>query len=605
MRAHRMWTFVLAAGAVWFGVGPASAAGAGRSAAAADFNGVGPVAAVWSARAAMSVGIGTAPGKGSPPRSTVAGGRKQTVQVAMSDGVKLATAVYLPAGEGPFPVILSRTPYNKRRAVAAGFVLGGYAFVIQDMRGRFASQGENLPFIGCGWEKYRDGADTVAWIRKQKWCNGKVGTTGGSALGITQNLLAGASPEGLVCQYINVAAASLYHHAAYVGGALRKSQVQGWLRGNRFDPKAMALYAAHPAYDAFWHKVDSMRKLSEINVPAMHVGGWFDTFSQGTVDAFVGRQTRGAPGARGSQKLVMGPWGHGRSSFGRVGELRFPNSRMPARYSAANWFGYWLKGRKTSIKDAPAVAYYVMGDTAGGGKGAPGNEWRFADAWPIPCTQTPYYFHADGTLSADKPPPADGKPSCKEYTFDPAEPCPTVGGCNLLLPSGPRNQNRIETRHDVLTFTTAALAEPIEVTGNATAKIFVSSSAVDTDLSVRLCDVYPDGKSYLMAEGMLRLRYRASFATPQPLTPGKVCEVTVPCWATSIVFNKGHRIRLTVTSSNHPRFDVNPGTGRPWTPGCKTANQTNRIYCDGACPSRIVLPVIPPAKPKPAKASSP
>jgi len=530
---------------------------------------------------------------------------KQTHHVAMSDGVKLATDVHLPPGKGPFPVILSRTPYNKNRGGAGWATRRGYAVVAQDMRGRFASEGENMPFIGCGWVDHRDGADTVAWVRKQKWCNGKVGTTGGSALGITQNLMAGAEPEGLVCQYITVAAASLYHHATYVGGALRASQVQVWLRNNRFSPKALKMFIDHPTYDAFWHKYDSTRKHSRMTQPAVHCGGWFDTFSQGTVDSFVGRQTRGGPGAKGNQKLVMGPWGHGRRADGRVGELRFPNSRMPAKYSSAAWFDYWLKGKATGVKDAPAVAYYVMGDASAGAAGkAPGNEWRYADAWPVPAKPTPYYFHMGGGLSAIKPGVVAGRPSCRTYTFDPARPCPTVGGCNLVLPKGPMNQNKIEGRDDVVTFTTAPLAGPIEVTGNPVARIFISSSAADTDLSVRFCDVYPDGKSYLMAEGMLRLRYRDSLTKPQPLTPGKVYEVTVPCWPTSIVLNKGHRIRVTVTSSNYPRFDVNPGTGRPGGDGgagAKGVKQHNRIYCDGAYPSRIILPVVPPAKPKAGK----
>jgi hypothetical protein len=167
-----------------------------------------------------------------------------------------------------------------------------------------------------------------------------------------------------------------------------------------------------------------------------------------------------------------------------------------------------------------------------------------------------------------------------------------VGGNNLTIPRGPMNQNKIENRHDLVIFTSAPLDKPIEVTGRVKAKIFISSSAADTDLSVRLCDVYPDGKSYLIAEGMLRLRYRNSLEKPEPLTPGKVEEVTVDCWSTSMIFNRGHRLRATVTSSNYPRFEINPGTGEPWSDSGTKVKQTNRIYCDAGHASRLILPVV-------------
>jgi len=515
--------------------------------------------------------------------------QKQTVKLEMSDGAKLATDIYLPSGDGPFPVLLLRTPYNKHRRKVPGYARRGYAVVIQDMRGRFVSEGENIPFIGCGWEKYRDGVETVQWITKQSWCNGKIGTLGGSALGITQNLLAAAAPEGVTAQYIQVAAASLYHHAAYVGGACRQSQLVGWLKNNKFAPEALKMYRAHPAYDQFWHKYDSTRRHSTMNIPAIHVGGWFDTFSQGTIDSFIGRQYKGGKGARGGQKLVMGPWAHG---IGRkkVGELQFPNSRFPSKYSTHSWFDFHLKGADNGMAKTPAVAYYVMGDTSGGN--GPGNEWRYSEVWPIPAGDRQFYLCGDGSLSAEKS--VEENPLYKEYVFNPESPCPTVGGRNLCLPSGPMDQGEIESRADVLNFTTRVLAEPLEVTGRVYARIFIASSAVDTDLSVRLCDVYPNGKSYLMAEGMLRLRFRDGFDGGKPLVPGKVYSVLVDCWSISIVFNKGHRIRVSVTSSNHPRFDINPGTGRPWAEGDKTVTQKNRIYCGSKYPSHMILPVIPP-----------
>jgi len=513
----------------------------------------------------------------------------QTFRLAMRDGVRLATDVYLPEGRGPFPVILARTPYGRisHAGAAIGFVRHGAVVVLQDMRGRFDSEGENLPFIGCGWGQHQDGVDTLTWIRHQPWCNGKIATIGGSAGGITQNLLAGAATTNApTAQYITVAAASLYHDIAYTGGAFRKADVENWTTQNHFDPKMLEQMRAHPDYDEYWHQFDTTRKFSDMTAPAVHVGGWFDMFAQGTIDEFVGRQYHGGPGARGRQKLVMGPWTHGIGKM-PAGELTFPNaSRVPTAFESGRWLEFFLLGRENGVFKTPAVAYYVMGDTSV--SDAPGNQWRFANDWPVPATNTPFYFHHNGKLSPSKPDVTG--PSAVTYTFDPANPCPTLGGGNLTIPSGPHNQNPIETRPDVVLFTTDSLAEPLEVTGRVRADIYIESSAVDTDLSVRLCDVYPDGRSYLMAEGMLRLRHRNSFEKSELLTPGKVERVTVDCWSTSIIFNKGHRIRVAVTSSNYPRFDLNPGTGKPWTDNGERVRQTNRIYCDAARPSNVILP---------------
>jgi putative CocE/NonD family hydrolase len=310
-------------------------------------------------------------------------------------------------------------------------------------------------------------------------------------------------------------------------------------------------------------------------------------FLQGTIDQFSGRQHHGAVGAQGTQKLIIGPWQH---AIGKmpVGQLTFPNAtRVPAPYDPLRWFSHYLKGTDNGVEKEPAVAYYVMGDTAT--PGAPGNEWRYASDWPIPAKETPVYLTSDRRLSLDKPAVAA---AAHEFTFDPANPCPTLGGANLTIDRGPMDQRPIEDRSDVLVFTSEVLDKPVEVTGRVLAKIFVSSSTVDTDLSVRLCDVYPDGRSLLIAEGMQRLRHRKSTAQPKLLTPGQIEEVTVDCWSTSQIFNTGHRIRVTLTSSNFPRFDVNPGTGQPWSDSGEKVKQTNRIHCDAEHPSRLVVPVV-------------
>jgi predicted acyl esterase len=513
---------------------------------------------------------------------------KKTEKLAMRDGIKLATDIYLPSGEGAFPVILSRTPYSRVKGSGseAGFTAAGYVFIIQDMRGRSESEGENIPFIGCGWGEHQDGVDTVEWIKKQPWCNGSIGTIGGSAGGITQNLLAGAAPGAMKAQYISVAPADMYTDVGYIGSAFRKADVENWTQGNKFDARALSIMHEHPSYDAYWRGNDTNTKFEVMNVPAVNIGGWFDMFAQGTIDQFVGRQHRGAPGSKGTQKLIMGPWHHGVGQM-PAGQLTFPNAKPPQQYNSGRWFEHYLKGTDNGIEKEPAVAYYVMGDTST--SGAPGNEWRYANDWPIPAKETPVYFTAGKKLAQEAPVAGTAH---HEYTFDPAHPCPTIGGNNLTIERGPMDQRKIESREDAVVFTSEVLDKPVEITGRLWAKIFVSSSAGDTDLSVRICDVYPDGRSMLMVEGIQRLRYRKSREKPEPLTPGQIEEVTVDCWSTSLIINTGHRIRVMITSSNFPRFDVNPGTGKPWSDDGEKVKQTNRIYCDAEHPSRLLVPVV-------------
>ncbi|MCD6352519.1 MAG: CocE/NonD family hydrolase, partial [Armatimonadetes bacterium] len=238
-----------------------------------------------------------------------------TEMVPMSDGTPLATEIFLPDGEGPWPVVLTRTPYGRFafHADAARAMEAAYAFVAQDHRGRYDSDGENIPFIGCGWEKYRDGYDTVEWIASQPWCNGKVATYGGSAMGITQYLMAPTAPPHLVCQVIVVGTPDLFAHADYPGGLLRKEQVVQWTTDCQFDEKALQLYLRHYYRDEWTERFNAAapERVAQVRVPGLHIGGWYDIFNQGTVDGYWGRQHHGGEGARGTQRLIMGPWTHG------------------------------------------------------------------------------------------------------------------------------------------------------------------------------------------------------------------------------------------------------------------------------------------------------
>ena len=516
--------------------------------------------------------------------------KKETVMVPMRDGVRLATDIYFPEGDGPFPVILLRSPYDRKlgEGIAQDAARRGYVMVIQNTRGRFGSEGENLPFETDGWGRLRDGEDTVEWIARQPWCNGKIGTWGGSALGITQYLLAGTGTKRVTAQNITVGAPSLYHGVVYWGGVFRKAMIEDWLRISAFSPDALKIWTSHPTYDSYWRERDMTTRFRYTNAPAIHIGGWYDIFAQATIDAFVGMQTRGGPGARGKQKLLMGPWTHGVFQE-KAGELTFPNAKNPptTAHDIWRWFDHYLKGVDNGVDREPAVTYYVMGDVTD--RNAPGNEWRTADRWPpVNATPTPFYLHPDRSLSTRKP--EEG--GTLSYTYDPKDPVPTVGGPRLTLPAGAMDQRKIESRPDVLVFTSEPLREPVEVTGTVKVILWASSDALDTDFAAKLCDVYPDGRSINICEGILRARFREGFSKEKLMQPGTPYRFEIDLWSTSIVFNRGHRIRVHITSSNAPAFDPNPNTGEPFRASERSRPAHNTIYMDAKRPSHILLPVV-------------
>jgi len=516
-------------------------------------------------------------------------GGKTTVKVPMRDGTLLATDVHLPPGPGPWPTIVVRTPYGRQGVPGALGAGAGFAVVVQDFRGRFDSDGECLVFHDDGWGERQDGYDCIEWTSRQPWCNGKIGTWGGSALGITQYSTAPTQPPGLAAQHITVGTPDLYHHATYAGGVFRQALVGDWLEQNRFPEAVLEAMIGHPAFDDWWRVFClGPDEYARVSVPACHIGGWYDIFSQGTIDGFVGYQTLGAEGARGRQKLVMGPWTHGVGASTRIGELEFPpnSKQLPPHTDLVRWLNAWLKGEDNGVADAPAVTYYVMGDVDD--PDAPGNEWRTADAWPIPSTLTSYYLHGEGLLSATEP--ADAEPLA--YAYDPANPVPTVGGGNLTIAAGPYDQRKVESRPDVLVFSSEPLEEPIEITGRVRVELFAATSAPDTDFTAKLCDVYPDGRSMLLLDGVIRGRWRNAGLEPEPMEPGRAYKLYIDLWSTSVVINRGHRIRIDISSSNAPRFEANPNTGGPLVPGEPGQVAQNTVYLDAEHPSRIILPVV-------------
>ncbi len=490
-----------------------------------------------------------------------------TVDVPMRDGVLLPTDIYLPHPEArDLPCILIRTPNGRARHYHqfAPLAAHGYAVAIQDTR---SVVDVSMPYLS----DHLDGHDALDWLARSDYCNGKIGTSGVSAVGITQLLLAPGAPSALCCQHIEVAAASLYDHGIFIGGCLQKSQVEGWLGQYSRDPQVLQFVTGQKEYNLFWEMLNTVAQAEHVNVPALHRGGWYDIFIQGTLDAFVSRQEQGKKGARGTQKLVVGPWTHFWPESADFGEFALPEAakKSPVDMSMARWFGHHLKGEQNGVQEIPAVTYFVMGPFDG--SPSQGNRWRTADAWPIPAKETAFYL----TPGKELVKAVAESQGMQPFVHDPANPVPTVGGRNLFLSQGPMDQRTLEKREDVVIFTTPELTEDLEVTGRIFAKLYISSDSPEAQVAVRLCDVYPDGKSILIADSIGCL----SVAEGPPAV-GRPQQVTLDLWSTSMVFAKGHRIRLSVAGSNYPRFDMS------------TERAHSEVHCGGKYPSRILLPVV-------------
>jgi predicted acyl esterase len=452
------------------------------------------------------------------------------------------------------------------------------------MRGRFASQGIDTVFKN----EYSDGPDTLAWIANQTWSNGKIATFGGSALGITQYLTAGANPLQLACQYIQVATPNLYKHAMYPGGEFRKSLVEEWLKGQGSTYILTELWAHENYTMDYWTNVSLEDNWQDVNVPAIHIGGWYDIFTQGTIDGFLGYEHQGGPGAIGKSKLIIGPWTHTGAGTTRQGELIYPANSVDNFSQMLFWqmVNEYTMSILTDFDSWPAVTNYVMGDV--NNSTAPGNEWRYANDWPIPSTEHAWYLQADGTLRATIP--IDTQQF--SYTYDPTQPVPTIGGGNLNIPAEPYNQRPVENRSDVLVFTSLVLQQPYEATGPIKARLFVSSDCPDTDFTVKLTDVYPDGRSMLITDGILRMRNRNGTDHWELMNPGTIYQVDIDLWSTSYIWNTGHQIRVDISSSNYLRCLNNPNTADGIYKNTTYNVAHNTLYVDSIHPSCLLLPEI-------------
>jgi putative CocE/NonD family hydrolase len=562
---------------------------------------------------------------------------ERNVQMKTRDGVTLKADIYRPTGDGTFPVLLQRTPYNKdnavdfaRRAVARGFMV-----VVQDVRGRYTSEGEWYTFK----HETDDGYDTVEWAAALPHSNGKVGMFGGSYVGATQMLAAIGHPPHLAGICPVVTASNYHENWTYQGGALEQWFDESWTAGLAQDTLDRAIHKdtnavvgdsalpltqfpvfnlkpiangaqmtrelapyfldwlAHPTYDSYWKQWSIEENYDKIQVPALTVAAWYDIFQGGSLKNYVGlRDHAGNEAARSNQRLLVVIGGH--AGGGRkVGQVDFgPDAPFDETGVTLDWYDYLFQGKQNQFADAAhPVRIFVMGK----------NEWRDEAAWPLArAKETRYYLDSSGKANSAS---GDGslveagpqKTAADVFVYDPANPVPTVGGplcCDPLhLGPGPRDQMSVETRSDVLVYSTPPLQEDVEVTGPVTLDLFAKSSAVDTDFTGKLVDVWPNGFAQNLTEGILRASFREStLGEPKAIVPGQVYEYKIDLWSTSNVFLKGHRIRLEVSSSNFPRFDRNLNNGKRAADSAAFIKATNTVLHDPEHPSALVLPVVAP-----------
>ena len=548
----------------------------------------------------------------------------------MRDSVHLDTNVFHPAAAGRYPAILLRTPYGKGADLSAGyrsFLDHGYAVVIQDVRGRYYSDGVFSPLLQEG----PDGSDTLDWIARQPWSNGKVGMIGGSYLGIAQWKVALLNNPHLKAIFPAVSGDDDYFDRFYSpGGASKLGHRLLWLSEN-LTPAGLAkpafstyiyhlplrtadraattetvrLYQEslnHPTYDAFWKNISTRENLDRVRVPVFEVGGWYDNYVESDLHAFstLHKSQRDA-----GHRIMIGPWAHNMST--KLGVDYGADSSAPVRSYQIEWFNHWLKGApqdamgyspatwhqtRSEVDDAP-VHIFVMG----------ANRWRDEQEWPLARTRyTALYLGSKGhanTLNGDGSLVWKIKKSAKpdQFVYDPHNPVPTTGGavcCNpKIFPWGPMDQRALELRPDVLVYTSAPLKQPIEVTGPVQVTLYASTSAPDTDFTAKLVDVFPTGEARNLTDGILRARYRRSLEKPELLHPGEIYPLTIDAGVTSNVFLAGHRIRLEISSSNFPRFDRNPNTGRAVADETVLNRAQQTIYHDRQYPAHILLPVVP------------
>ena len=547
-----------------------------------------------------------------PPR------REFNVRIPMRDGATLSADVTRPSGQDPVPAILLRTPYNKNEPrladLGARAAERGYAFVATDVRGRGDSDGAFDPYRADG----RDGHDAIEWLAERAWCDGRVATMGGSYLGRIQWLTALERPPHLAAMIVAVTPSDPFvewptgthgpMHLCWfrlVDGRLAQNVAPvDWMRAYEHLPLATMDEAAgfhcahwrrdleHPTLDDHWEPLRYQHRLGEVDLPVLHVSGWYDDEQIGTPLNFAG-MAAAAPTerARRGQRLLMGPWGHQVNRDRRLGDVDFgPDAVIDLEGAQFRFLDHFVKGEDNGVGGEPPVRIFVMG----------ANVWRDEEAWPLPDTVwTPFHLRSggaansrfgDGTLSMESP-AADESPDV--YLSDPAHPVPFLTSPTSDQIGGPDDYAAVEQRGDVLVYSTEVLGEDLEVTGPVRLELFASSSALDTDFAAKLVDVHPGGFCQRLCDGIVRARYREGMDREILLVSGEVVPMEVDLWSTSHVFRAGHRIRLEVASSAFPKYDRNLQTGEPLATGTRMEVAENRVWHTPSWPSRLILPVIP------------
>ena len=541
------------------------------------------------------------------------------VMVAMRDGVRLATDVYRPNASGNYPVILTRNPYGNgsegdNLQSAQFWVSHGYAYLYQDVRGRYDSEGAWYPVI----HEARDGEDTLRWAGEQTWSNGKVAMIGGSYMGLDQ--WQAASRGSLYLKTIVPRAAAINpYRELHPGGALLLGQA-AWVlsmagRTGQTQSHDWSEYFWHlpvetldeaigyqipfwkdwvrrASYDAYWEDIDMEARIGKLKIPVFSIGGWFDAWLAGTLRGHELLQAR-TELERPRQKLIIGPWPHDRNASRKAGDIDFgPEAIVEFDRLTLSWIDYWLKESDNAIGGEAPVQLFVMGE----------NRWRSEQTWPPEKVEyRPYYLHSQGGANSSGgngilSPRMPGDEPFDRYDYDPRDPVPTRGGNLAGVPGfaqGPLEQGEIEARRDVLVYSSQPLEEDLEVTGPLVVTLYAASSARDTDFTAKLVDVYPDGRALNLADGIVRARYRESSREPSLLESGQIYRFQIDLVATSNVFKQGHRVRLEISSSNFPRFDRNLNTGKPLGRDSAMLTARQRVFHDPEHPSHILLPIIP------------
>jgi hypothetical protein len=550
------------------------------------------------------------------------------VRIKMRDGVSLVADIYRPKGGGKFPVLIERTPYDRKDEASMAYELSshGYVVVLQATRGRYESGGDFYPFR----DESQDGFDTVEWAAKLDYADGKVGMFGGSYVGATQMLAAMARPPHLVAIFPYLTGSDYYDGWTYQSGVLMQWFTSSWTSLLAVDtlrrraeenlrpkewvatlpvenyplltlpaPVSLAPYfrdwMEHERSDAYWRRWRISDHYREMNVKGLHAAGWHDLFLKGSIKNYTGLHTEANdPDVRAGQRLLIGPWAHApTSSEGKVGDVVFGRIVvLDTTGTALKWFDYTLKGLQNDYAGAAPVRIFIMGE----------NVWRDEHEFPLARTRyTKYYLHSargangptsDGELSLSAP----GAERPDQFEYDPKNPVPTIGGrlcCGVAVPPGPFDQRPNESRADVLIFSTPQLDKDLEVTGFVSLDVYASTSAVDTDFTALLADVDQSGYARFLTDGVVRARYRDGTERPEEVVPNKVYKYTIDLWATSNVFKKGHRLRLYISSSNFPRFNRNPNTGESMLGASRMVNARQTVYHGGKYSSSLTLPIIP------------